>query len=70
MPKVKQVSGDSATKAIGGVKPSDVDVPKVKGTANPSPSQSETRAIIDQKLKEYGVSWDEFNRLRNTHVTK
>jgi len=70
LPKVKQVSGDSATKAIGGVKPSDVDVPKVKGTANPSPSQSETRAIIDQKLKEYGVSWDEFNRLRNTHVTK
>ncbi|PLA06972.1 hypothetical protein CYK17_10140, partial [Streptococcus oralis subsp. dentisani] len=40
LPKVKQVSGDSATKAIGGVKPSDVDVPKVKGTANPSPSQS------------------------------
>jgi len=70
LPKVKQVSGESATKAIGGVKPSDVDVPKVKGTANPSPSQSETRAIIDQKLKEYGVSWDEFNRLRNTHVTK
>ena len=70
VPKIKQVSGDSATKAIGGVKPGDVDVPKVKGTANPSPSQSETRAIIDQKLKEYGVSWDEFNRLRNTHVTK
>ena len=70
LPKVKQVSGDSATKAIGGIKPSDVDVPKVKGTANPSPSQSTTRAIIDQKLQEYGVSWDEFNRLRNTHVTK
>ena len=70
LPKVKQVSGDSATKAIGGVKPSDVDVPKVKGTANPSPSQSETRAIIDQKLKEYGVSWDEFNRLRNTRITE
>ena len=70
VPKVKQVSGDSATKAIGGIKPSDVDVPKVKGTTNPSPSQSTTRAIIDQKLQEYGVSWDEFNRLRNTHVTK
>ena len=70
VPKVKQVSGDSATKAIGGIKPSDVDVPKVKGTANPSPSQSKTRAIIDQKLQEYGVSWDEFNRLRNTHVTQ
>ena len=70
VPKIKQVSGDSATKAIGGVKPGDVDVPKVKGTANPSPSQSTTQAIIDQKLKEYGVSWDEFNRLRNTHVTK
>ena len=46
------------------------ELPKVKGTANPSSSQSTTRAIIDQKLKEYGVSWDEFNRLRNTHVTK
>ena len=70
VPKVKQVSGDSAVKAVSEVKPGDVDVPKVKGTANPSPSQSRTRAIIDQKLKEYGVSWDEFNRLRNTHVTK
>ena len=70
VPKVKQVSGDSATKAIGGIKPSDVDVPKVKGTANPSPSQSTTRAIIDQKLQEYGVSWDDFNRLRNTRVTE
>ena len=70
VPKIKQVSGDSATKAIGGVKPGDVDVPKAKGTVNPSPSQPTTREIIDQKLKEYGVSWDEFNRLRNTHVTK
>ena len=70
LPKMKQVSGDSATKAIGGIKPSDVDVPKVKGTANQSPSQSTTRAIIDQKLQEYGVSWDEFNRLRNTRVTE
>ena len=70
LPKIKQVSGDSATKAIGGVKPGDVDVPKVKGTANPSPSQSTTQAIIDQKLKEYGVSWDEFNRLRNTRITE
>jgi len=70
VPKVKQVSGDGAVKAVSGVKPGDVDVPKVKGTANPSPSQPTTRAIIDQKLQEYGVSWDEFNRLRNTHVTK
>ena len=70
VPKVKQISGDSATKTIGGVKPGDVDVPKVKGTENPSPSQSTTQEIIDQKLQEYGVSWDEFNRLRNTHVTK
>ena len=42
----------------------------MKGTANPSPSQSTTRAIIDQKLQEYGVSWDDFNRLRNTRVTE
>ena len=70
VPKVKEISGDNVSKAVSGVKPSDVDVPKVKGTANSSPSQSTTRAIIDQKLQEYGVSWDEFNRLRNTHVTK
>ena len=70
VPKVKQVSGDGAVKAVSGVKPGDVDVPKVKGTANPSPSQSTTQAIIDQKLKEYGVSWDEFNRLRNTRITE
>ena len=70
VPKVKEISGDNVSKAVSGVKPSDVDVPKVKGTTNPSPSQSKTRAIIDQKLQEYGVSWDEFNRLRNTHVTK
>ena len=44
VPKVKQISGDSATKAIGGIKPSDVDVPKVKdihssGNANfPKPT--------------------------------
>ena len=70
VPKVKEISGDNVSKAVSGVKPSDVDVPKVKGTANPSPSQSTTREIIDQKLKEYGVSWDEFNRLRNTRVTE
>ena len=34
VPKVKQVSGDSATKAIGGVKPGDVDVPKVKAVSD------------------------------------
>ena len=70
VPNVKEISGDNVSKAVSGVKPSDVDVPKVKGTTNPSPSQSTTRAIIDQKLQEYGVSWDEFNRLRNTHVTQ
>ena len=70
VPKVKQVSGDGAVKAVSGVKPGDVDVPKAKGTANPSPSQPTTREIIDQKLKEYGVSWDEFNRLRNTRITE
>ena len=53
VPKVKQVSGDSATKAIGGIKPSDVDVPKVKGTANPSPSQPTTSPIKDMPLEEY-----------------
>ena len=70
VPKVKQISGDGAVKAVSGVKPGDVGVPKAKGTVNPSPSQPTTREIIDQKLKEYGVSWDEFNRLRNTRITE
>ena len=30
LPKVKEVSGDSVSKAVSGVKPGDVDVPKVK----------------------------------------
>ena len=66
----KTVSNAATAAAVSGVKPGDVDVPKVKGTANPSPSQSTTLEIIDQKLQEYGVSWDEFNRLRNTRVTE
>lgn len=44
----------------------ELDVPEVKEPLKPST----TREIIDSKLQEYGVSWDEFNRLRNTHVTK
>ena len=52
-PKVKQVSGDGAVKAVSGVKPGDVDVPKVKGTANPSPSQSTTSPIKNMPLEEY-----------------
>ena len=60
---------------IGTAKPKvDLDVPEVKEPVKPSRTQSTTqlttREIIDQKLKEHGVSWDEFNRLRNTHVTK
>ena len=31
VPKVKEISGDNVSKAVSGVKPSDVDVPKVKG---------------------------------------
>ena len=48
----------------------DLDVPEVKEPVKSSRTQSTTREIIDKKLQEYGVSWDEFNRLRNTHVTK
>ena len=53
VPKVKQVSGDSAFKTVSGVKPGDVDVPKAKGTANPSPSQSTTSPIKNMPLEEY-----------------
>ena len=53
VPKVKEVSGDNVSKAVSGVKPSDVDVPKVKGTANPSPSQSTTPPIKNMPLEEY-----------------
>ena len=53
VPKVKDISGDSVSKAVSGVKPSDVDMPKVKGTANPSPSQSTTSPIKNMPLEEY-----------------
>ena len=53
VPKVKDISGDSVSKAVSGVKPSDVDMPKVKGTANPSPSQSTTPPIKNMPLEEY-----------------
>ena len=53
VPKVKEVSGDNVSKAVSGVKPSDVDVPKVKGTTNPSPSQSTTSPIKNMPLEEY-----------------
>ena len=53
LPKMKEVSGDNVSKAVSGVKPSDVDVPKVKGTANPSPSQSTTSPIKNMPLEEY-----------------
>ncbi|MGT2563838.1 hypothetical protein ACQCTL_07010 [Streptococcus viridans] len=53
VPKVKQISGDGVVKAVSEVKPSDVDVPKVKGTANPSPSQSTTSPIKNMPLEEY-----------------
>lgn len=52
-----------AVEHVGATKPKvELDVPEVK--------EPTTREIIDSKLQEYGVSWDEFNRLRNTHVTK
>ena len=53
VPKVKEISGDNVSKAVSGVKPSDVDVPKVKGTTNPSPSQSTTPPIKNMPLEEY-----------------
>ena len=53
VPKVKEVSGDNVSKAVSGVKPSDVDVPKVKGTTNPSQSQSTTSPIKNMPLEEY-----------------
>ena len=50
VPKVKQISGDSATKAIGGIKPSDLDVPKVKGPVE-TPSQAEIPKIVTEDVK-------------------
>ena len=58
---------DEAVDHVGAVNSKvELDVPEVKEPLKPST----TRKIIDSKLQEYGVSWDEFNRLRNTHVTK
>ena len=62
-PKDLSTIKDEAVEHVGTTKPKvELDVPEVK--------EPTTREIIDSKLQEYGVSWDEFNRLRNTHVTK
>lgn len=62
-PKDLSTIKGEAVDHVGTVKPKvELDVPEVK--------EPTTREIIDSKLQEYGVSWDEFNRLRNTHVTK
>lgn len=50
MPKVKQVSGDSAVKTIGEVKPGDVDVPKVKGPVE-TPTQAEIPKMVTEDAK-------------------
>ena len=51
MPKVKQVSGDSATKAVSGVKPGDVDVPKVKDVHDVEASKYDIERI-KENIKE------------------
>ena len=62
-PKDLSTIKGEAVEHVGTTKPKvELDVPEVK--------EPTTREIIDSKLQEYGVSWDEFNRLRNTHVTK
>lgn len=62
-PKDLSTIKGEAVEHVGTIKPKvELDVPEVK--------EPTTREIIDSKLQEYGVSWDEFNRLRNTHVTK
>ena len=48
------------------IKNTELDVSEVKEPVKPST----TREIVDKKLQEYGVSWDEFNRLRDTRVTE
>ena len=48
------------------IKNTELDVPEMKEPVKPST----TREIVDKKLQEYGVSWDEFNRLRDTRVTE
>jgi len=52
LPKVKQVSGESATKAIGGVKPSDVDVPKVKNNIS-EPNFANYKEFSTKKIDEF-----------------
>lgn len=74
-PKDLSTIKGEAVDHVGTVKPKvDLDVPEVKEPVKPSRTQSTTqlttREIIDKKLQEYGVSWDEFNQLRNTRVTE
>ena len=45
VPKVKQISGDNVSKTISGVKPSDLDVPKVKGELAQSTHGSATPGV-------------------------
>lgn len=62
-PKDLSTIKGEAVEHVGTTKPKvELDVPEVK--------EPTTREIIDSKLQEYGVSWDEFNRLRNTRVTE
>lgn len=62
-PKDLSTIKGEAVEHVGTIKPKvELDVPEVK--------EPTTREIIDSKLQEYGVSWDEFNRLRNTRVTE
>lgn len=56
LPKMKRVSGDSATKAIGGIKPSDVDVPKLKGVHDVEVPKY-NREQIPRNIEESRPTW-------------
>ena len=74
LPKMKRVSGDSATKAIGGIKPSDVDVPKLKGVHDvevPKYNREQIlRNIEESRLARESSKFDNYLRKEYTQQGK
>ena len=73
VPKVKQISGDNVSKTISGVKPGDVDVPKVKGelaqsthgSATPSVESVTPRELIPGTPEHKAQRWKDYQARDN-----
>lgn len=74
VPKLKQVSGDNATTAVSGVKPGDVDVPKVKAVSDveaPKVNKEQIlRNIEESRLARENSGFKDFSTTRLQPVVK